>query len=73
MFAGAGWIRDAEKQLTDVPTDTDVPWYVPPLEFWPAAPKLLEVFGGAYQPDGDNPLTIDVPLPEPGLRQVAQE
>jgi predicted acylesterase/phospholipase RssA len=73
MLTGAGWIRDAEKQLTDVPTDTDVPWYVPPLEFWPAAPKLLEIFGDAYQPDGDNPLTIDVPRPEPALRQVAQE
>jgi hypothetical protein len=73
VFTGPDWLRDAERQLTDVPTETEVPWYKPAVRFWPAAPKFLEVFGDAHNPDGDTPLTSCVPLPEPALRQVAQE
>lgn len=73
-LSGPDWVQALAQRFPDRPVGVPVPWYCPPAEFWPAAPRLLETFAAGYTPGpGPNALTTNVPLPEPALRQVPQE
>lgn len=50
-----------------------VTWYRPIDDFWPEGAAFVQRIITAHKPSDPDPLTSDVPLPEPELRQVPKE
>jgi hypothetical protein len=75
-LAGPQWLDEQRAKFCDQPVGATIDWYQPLDDFWPEAPQLLDAVSRAYQPPADpaaNPMTVNVPRPEPVLRQVPQE
>jgi hypothetical protein len=75
-LAGPQWLEEQQSTFCDLPSVKPIDWYEPPADFWPDAGTLLETFATAYEPPAaptPDPLTTNVPRPEPVLRQVPQE
>ena len=75
-LSGPQWLDEQRAKFCDQPVGATIDWYQPLDDFWPEAPQLLDAVSRAYQPPADpaaNPMTVNVPRPEPVLRQVPQE
>ncbi|MET0695708.1 MAG: hypothetical protein ABWY56_17380 [Propionibacteriaceae bacterium] len=76
-LAAPTWLNHHQDEFCDQPFAQPIDWYRPPSEsFWPDAPDFLSSFAQAYVPPVDpqcNVMTVNIPRPEPVLRQVPQE
>lgn len=69
-LAGPDWLT----QLAGLPSwPPTIDWYDSGPTFWPSANSLLTGFDTAYQPPPDDPLTTNLPEPQPLLRLVPPE